>query len=57
MPNSNTRARTPERNAIPEAARDVKTQPCHVQEARMTEERVSTPDLVDERYDNVPCTD
>lgn len=53
MPNSNTRARTPERNAIPEAGRDVKTQP----EGRMTEERVSTPALVDDRYDNVPCTD
>ena len=52
MPNSNTRARTPEHHAIPEAARDVKTQP-----ARMTEERVSTPDLVAERYDNMPCTD
>ncbi|MGH7286228.1 MAG: hypothetical protein ACRELY_32310 [Polyangiaceae bacterium] len=53
MPNSNTRARTPEHHAIPEAARDVKTQP----QVRMTEERVSTPELVDERYDNMPCTD
>lgn len=57
MPNSNTRARAPEHHAIPEAARDVKTHALHGQDGRMTEERVSTPELVDDRYDNMPCTD
>ena len=57
MPNSNARSATPERTAISEAARDVKTQP----QVGMSPERVSTPELGDfvhdERYDNMPCTD
>ena len=40
---------------IPQTARDVKTgAPLTVE---MRAERVSTPELVDDRYDNMPCTD
>ncbi|HEX7664276.1 MAG TPA: hypothetical protein VF407_07200 [Polyangiaceae bacterium] len=52
--NTNRQSASHENNRIPEASRDVKTQP----EARFTQSREWEPLLLtDERYDNLPCTD
>lgn len=56
MPSSNPNRPSPSQldNRIPEASGDVKTQP----EARFTQMPEWQPvTLVDERYDNLPCTD
>ena len=47
---SNAETSPQEQRPIPQADRDVKP-------GQIAVERVSTPELYDERYDNVPCTD
>jgi hypothetical protein len=51
---SNSKSSQAER-PVTQTARDVN--PGAPAKIEMRAERVSTPELVDERYDNVPCTD
>lgn len=46
---------TPVERPVTQTARDVN--PGAPAKIEMRAERVSTPELVDDRYDNMPCTD